>query len=242
MWFHLPHPACRFRVFSSLTLGAVDYLTLLRKRFHLAWPAVLSGDPVGFVHALKSQGELPTTRATTVDRCRESPESRRTIRRLRSQEHPRTNLPLVLRTASGSWRMVARSLDDCGTRVRHRWSRVAYRGLVDRGGGSSLVRVDWLPARFCGHVDVEIAVLFAARVAFITRGRPSAHEVQAATIKGETNGPAVILGVRSILRPSTAFRRFPGHRTGGPSYFRFVRRKVTRAEVNGQAVATQNGE
>lgn len=42
-----------FRAFASLDAGAVDYLTLLHRRFASAWPAVLDGDPAAFVHALK---------------------------------------------------------------------------------------------------------------------------------------------------------------------------------------------
>jgi len=68
VWFYPEHPACRFRAFqvlnadgtidewSSLVLGMTDYLGMLRKRFNQCWSAVLSGDPVNFVKALKAQG------------------------------------------------------------------------------------------------------------------------------------------------------------------------------------------
>ena len=53
VWFDPPHPACRFRAFDTLDEGALDYLALLRRRYVSAWPAVLVGDPVAFVRALK---------------------------------------------------------------------------------------------------------------------------------------------------------------------------------------------
>lgn len=68
VWFDPEHPACRFRAYevrntdgsidewSSMVLGLMDYLGLLRKRFSKAWPAVLSGDPEKFVRELKNQG------------------------------------------------------------------------------------------------------------------------------------------------------------------------------------------
>lgn len=56
VWFDPPHPQCRFRAFRSLEEGAIDYLTLMRNRFHSAWPAVEAGDPRAFVRALKASG------------------------------------------------------------------------------------------------------------------------------------------------------------------------------------------
>ena len=50
------HPACCFRAFETIEEGAIDYLGLLRSRFSKAWPMLMHGDPVGFVHALKAQG------------------------------------------------------------------------------------------------------------------------------------------------------------------------------------------
>jgi hypothetical protein len=47
------HPWCRFRAFTSLADGVHDYLELLHKRFHGAWPAVEAGDPEGFIRGLK---------------------------------------------------------------------------------------------------------------------------------------------------------------------------------------------
>lgn len=54
VWFFPPAPACRFRAFRSLDEGAVDYLSMMRRTFRSAWPALLSGDPVAFVSALKA--------------------------------------------------------------------------------------------------------------------------------------------------------------------------------------------
>jgi flagellum-specific peptidoglycan hydrolase FlgJ len=61
--FQPPHPATRFRAFRTVGEGAVDYLTLLRKRFSKAWPCVLAGDPAGFARALKDQGYYTDTLA-----------------------------------------------------------------------------------------------------------------------------------------------------------------------------------
>lgn len=54
VWFFPPATACRFRAFRSLDEGAVDYLAMMRRSFRSAWPALLSGDPVAFVSALKA--------------------------------------------------------------------------------------------------------------------------------------------------------------------------------------------
>jgi Putative peptidoglycan binding domain len=52
---YLPkHPACRFRAFDSLDLGAADYLNEVQHGFASAWPALLSGDPDAFAAALKA--------------------------------------------------------------------------------------------------------------------------------------------------------------------------------------------
>lgn len=56
IWFYPKHSACRFRAFSSLMEGAVNYVTLLHKRFDKAWEGVEKGDPGLFSHLLKMQG------------------------------------------------------------------------------------------------------------------------------------------------------------------------------------------
>lgn len=53
VWFYPDHPACCFRAYRTLEEGAVDYLNLLHKRFALAWPAVIAGDPAQFSKLLK---------------------------------------------------------------------------------------------------------------------------------------------------------------------------------------------
>lgn len=61
-YFHPEHPACRFRAFTTLALGAADYLDLLVNRFSddnqekNAWHWVTVGDPSAFCHALKLKG------------------------------------------------------------------------------------------------------------------------------------------------------------------------------------------
>lgn len=55
VWFDPPHPACRFVAFRARAEGVRGYLEELRGRFHAAWPALLTGDPIAFVHALKLQ-------------------------------------------------------------------------------------------------------------------------------------------------------------------------------------------
>lgn len=54
--FEPPHPATRFRAFPSLDAAMVAHLTLLERRFAVAWPAVLSGDVDRFAGALHSRG------------------------------------------------------------------------------------------------------------------------------------------------------------------------------------------
>jgi hypothetical protein len=46
----------KFRAYSSLDDAAADYLTLIRKRFAMAWPAVIMGQPMDFAHLLKMGG------------------------------------------------------------------------------------------------------------------------------------------------------------------------------------------
>ena len=55
IWIDPKHPWCRFRAFNSLAEGAIDYISLLSKRFQRAWPAVISGDPALFSHYLHEQ-------------------------------------------------------------------------------------------------------------------------------------------------------------------------------------------
>lgn len=55
VWIDPKHPWCRFRAFNSLLEGAVDYVKLLNKRFQMAWPAVIAGDPALFSHYLHQQ-------------------------------------------------------------------------------------------------------------------------------------------------------------------------------------------
>jgi hypothetical protein len=62
--FKPKHPMCRFRAFKSLLEGVVDYLLLLHRRFALAWPDLMIGDPRGFSHHLKVQGYYTADEAT----------------------------------------------------------------------------------------------------------------------------------------------------------------------------------
>jgi hypothetical protein len=55
VYFWPDNPMCRFRAFSSMDSGVLDYLTSLNKRFYKAWPSVISGDPDQFIHQLKLQ-------------------------------------------------------------------------------------------------------------------------------------------------------------------------------------------
>lgn len=55
VWIDPKHPWCRFRAFQSISEGAIDYISLLSKRFKQAWPAVLSGDPALFSHYLHQE-------------------------------------------------------------------------------------------------------------------------------------------------------------------------------------------
>lgn len=55
-FFSPPSRGTTFRAFESLQVGARFYLDLLHTRFSRAWPAVLAGNPQGFVEALHQQG------------------------------------------------------------------------------------------------------------------------------------------------------------------------------------------
>lgn len=55
VYFWPDNPMCRFRAFSSIESGVLDYLTSLNRRFYKAWPSVVAGDPDQFVHQLKLQ-------------------------------------------------------------------------------------------------------------------------------------------------------------------------------------------
>lgn len=52
IWLYPPHPGSCFRAYESLQEGVEDYLRTLHDRFPLAWPEVLSGDPIAFGYAL----------------------------------------------------------------------------------------------------------------------------------------------------------------------------------------------
>lgn len=55
--FQPPHPATWFRAFKNLDEAMVDHLKLLaKKRFSVAWPAVIAGDYRAFATLLKSRG------------------------------------------------------------------------------------------------------------------------------------------------------------------------------------------
>jgi hypothetical protein len=56
LYFWPDHPVSRFRAFKTKDLGVGNYLASMFDRFHLAWPAILAGDPSAFVHQLKIQG------------------------------------------------------------------------------------------------------------------------------------------------------------------------------------------
>lgn len=55
VWVEPKHPWCRFRAFRSLDEGAIDYISLLNKRFKKSWAAVISGDPAQFSLKLHEQ-------------------------------------------------------------------------------------------------------------------------------------------------------------------------------------------
>lgn len=60
-------PYCCFRAYKTIEAGAIDYVASLHKRFTLAWPDVVSGDPAGFAHDLKRQGYYTANEEDTVD-------------------------------------------------------------------------------------------------------------------------------------------------------------------------------
>jgi hypothetical protein len=53
---HPDHSWCRFRAFTTLDAAAADYLELLQRRFARAWPAVVAGNPEGFIRTLHEVG------------------------------------------------------------------------------------------------------------------------------------------------------------------------------------------
>jgi flagellum-specific peptidoglycan hydrolase FlgJ len=53
VWFEPDHPACCFVAYPTLQAGVADYLSLLRRKYASAWPAVEKGDPAEFAHRLK---------------------------------------------------------------------------------------------------------------------------------------------------------------------------------------------
>jgi len=56
VWFDPPHPACRFRAFSTLDEGTLAHLTFLKNRYKKGsgvFEAIEAGDPSAFSHALK---------------------------------------------------------------------------------------------------------------------------------------------------------------------------------------------
>jgi hypothetical protein len=56
VWLYPDHPGSRFRAWRTLADGARDYLRMMRRRYERTWPAVMLGDPRGFVRALKLAG------------------------------------------------------------------------------------------------------------------------------------------------------------------------------------------
>lgn len=64
--FWPPDPQCCFRAYSSLADGCLDYLAGLyaHKRFKLAWPAIIAGDPIEFAHQLKLAGYYTATESS----------------------------------------------------------------------------------------------------------------------------------------------------------------------------------
>lgn len=62
--FYPSHKYSRFRAFNSLEEGVIDYLNFLYTKYRPAWSAVLSGDPVNFVHLLKVNHYFTADEAT----------------------------------------------------------------------------------------------------------------------------------------------------------------------------------
>lgn len=56
VWFYPDNAGCCFRSFRTLNEGVADHLALLQRRFKSAWPALLSGDAIAFVRALRNAG------------------------------------------------------------------------------------------------------------------------------------------------------------------------------------------
>lgn len=54
--FSPPHPQTWFRAYDSLGDGVVDYLSVLKRRFSRATPALLSGEPATFAEVLGACG------------------------------------------------------------------------------------------------------------------------------------------------------------------------------------------
>jgi hypothetical protein len=55
VWFSPDSPACRFRAYKTLALGALDYLKTVSQRYAASWTAVIAGDPAQYAHMLKMQ-------------------------------------------------------------------------------------------------------------------------------------------------------------------------------------------
>lgn len=53
---HPDDPGCRFKALPTLAAGCFEHLELVHGRFAQSWPAILTGDPAAFAHALKVQG------------------------------------------------------------------------------------------------------------------------------------------------------------------------------------------
>lgn len=57
VWVGPKHPAARFRAYSSLSDGVIDYLTRLKRgRYAAAWDDAVHGNPAGFAQKLKDGG------------------------------------------------------------------------------------------------------------------------------------------------------------------------------------------
>jgi hypothetical protein len=91
VWYDPPAAACRFRAFRTLDGGARDYLALLRKQFDHAWPCVLSGDPAGFAHELRTQGYYTASEVLYT----------RTLTNIFRQYQSTLGLPFDVHTAAG---------------------------------------------------------------------------------------------------------------------------------------------
>ena len=56
VWLDPPHWGSRFRAFHTIEEGALDHVTLLARRFPVAWRAALAKDVIGFAVALRNAG------------------------------------------------------------------------------------------------------------------------------------------------------------------------------------------